>query len=1119
MKRITLIIAVLLVVTALAALALITTDAGRNITVRLIEQIGSRAIVGKLEIDELRGNLLRRFEIRGLKVKEASGRLAVSVERAEVSWKLVKLFPPRAVIDLVRIERPDVRVHVEDGRVNLLELTKKKTDEAPSEKQSSILTLRNIEVNDGKIRLWENKKNHAAVALNGNVNFDQTLDRLPTSGALHAHGQYRGLPLDLKLETQMTRTLPAQALSAIAKQRDLLDRRASLKGNLGRSQIDLVAQGDWRASRSRWQDSRGEVRLVKLRYDANQIQSILPKAPAQDFEVRALAELSDHRLKTELEAHVETSAKTIIEAIWFVDDSKVRLNRFSVVGDCPLLSLRTPTELRFKENDPFPYARLKLDGCGGSLAYAKSQDGAITFDAVRFLPNKFLTAFSIPVSKSTLENDYGSVDLTVRLPKGLQVAQGDLKGSWDVPASTLMPAPTKLDFNAKVRSGRLAANFSTYIGAQEISADVNLAGLFSQGTWIPTIDQASGRVEANAKDFNLGLLPPALLQGQAFGGEVTAHVVVTGTKRKSQVEVEIQAEKIATGEQARRKQAGKISFALNGSYDSKKWLLSGQLNPPPHSTTPSPLKIEASGELAQSRLINQGFQAFKASKVEWIASAERFDFSPFMMGTTQLPQETTRLYATIKAQGEGTIDRPNAKATLRIETGEGQHADLNARFENNTVTANFSARDVVIDRIFPLFTEDVRTTQAILNADFNVIGRRGQLTYSGTASAKTKQLALPRLETQYQDIELVLRGDQREIELKQLSAKSGKGRLDVTGVLTLEKGREAEALRLNGKLDNFQLLSRPDSRIESTGSLTIVADSRDASFRGSFKVDEGVFTIPEKSGGEDLEPLDSLADVVHEAEKKKEEKENIFDRIHGTIDVSVPGQFWVKSDEINIELAADLQLGIDDESDFFMTGVVRTRRGYAEFFGRHFDVTRAIVEFQGNPTNPRLDAEAVYHSSPRDILVEVRGNLKDIEPRLSSQPAGYSEEEAIGVLLTGSPDYQSQGGGTSAGGVATGFLVGQLKQKLGAKLPFDVLTADIATDQDRQGDEARSRIEVGKYLTDKLFIKLGRTFASQIDEPVNRLTLDYRLSEKWSIETSQTDAGRSDIELQWTLNY
>jgi autotransporter translocation and assembly factor TamB len=243
-----------------------------------------------------------------------------------------------------------------------------------------------------------------------------------------------------------------------------------------------------------------------------------------------------------------------------------------------------------------------------------------------------------------------------------------------------------------------------------------------------------------------------------------------------------------------------------------------------------------------------------------------------------------------------------------------------------------------------------------------------------------------------------------------------------------------------------------------------------------------------------------------------------FDRIHGTIHVSVPGQLWVRSDELNIELTANLDVGLRQRGDFFINGTVQARRGYAEFFGRHFDVSRALIEFQGGATNPRISAEAEYDASPRDIIVELRGFAKDLTPRLSSDPPGYSEQEAIGVLLTGSPDYQRQGGGTSAGGVATGYLVGELRQKLGATLPFDVLTADIVAEQERD-PTARSRIEVGKYLTDRLFLKVGRTFASAEQGPINQVTLDYRLSDKWSLETTQTDAGRSDIGLQWTLNY
>src|SRR5207244_1330777 len=103
--------------------------------------------------------------------------------------------------------------------------------------------------------------------------------------------------------------------------------------------------------------------------------------------------------------------------------------------------------------------------------------------------------------------------------------------------------------------------------------------------------------------------------------------------------------------------------------------------------------------------------------------------------------------------------------------------------------------------------------------------------------------------------------------------------------------------------------------------------------------------------------------------------------------------------------------------------------------------------------------------------------------------------------------YQDRGEGAGVGGVMSGYLLGQLKSKLGPKLPFDLFRADLRSEVEGSNGNTQAEIEVGKYISDKIFVKLRRGFGSEFNEPENALSLDYRLSKRWSLETTQSDQG------------
>jgi autotransporter translocation and assembly factor TamB len=490
-------------------------------------------------------------------------------------------------------------------------------------------------------------------------------------------------------------------------------------------------------------------------------------------------------------------------------------------------------------------------------------------------------------------------------------------------------------------------------------------------------------------------------------------------------------------------------------------------------------------------------------------------------------------------------------ATVRME---GALADIGAA----RIVGQAKARGG-IDAWVSALTPEIRTKNGNLDLDLTVAGSWAHLNWGGYLKAHAEELRLTAVEAIYQEVNLSAKGDGSRLIIESLSAKGGAGTFKASGAIDLEALEEPGALKLKGKFDNFRILSAlPTIRIpvSLTGSLDLGARLSRSSigdlvvFDGKLDVAEGKAIIPDDRGKKDVESLSALEDVVmpqpvppvgHLSGVRKEGDGGAsgFGGFRGGIDIDVPGKFVVESQskDMLIELGAKLEAGLKEKQELFVKGEVTARHGFAELFGRHFDLRQGSAVFHGNITTPRIDAEAIYKASPYSIVVSLKGGTReatavtDIRPKFTSEPPGLSEDQALGVLLTGSENYRStstaststsEAATNAVTGAATGYIVGQLRKELGSALPIDTLTAGLSTDtQSASGEEAgtRAKIEVGKYLTDQIFLRLGHDYDPLLNESFNKLSLSYRLSERWSLETTQTDLGRSDIGVQWTHNY
>jgi len=214
---------------------------------------------------------------------------------------------------------------------------------------------------------------------------------------------------------------------------------------------------------------------------------------------------------------------------------------------------------------------------------------------------------------------------------------------------------------------------------------------------------------------------------------------------------------------------------------------------------------------------------------------------------------------------------------------------------------------------------------------------------------------------------------------------------------------------------------------------------------------------------------------------------------------------YYKAEGIDVRLKGDLRLNVQDPHKTAAAGEIGVAQGHYSFYGQRLEIIRGRLLFAGGSVeNPTVDALAVRKIGDVQAGVTVTGSLQKPIVKLYSRPS-MTDTDILAYLVLGQPLgkgteavpslMQAAGALLSAG--ESVILQGQLKKLFGLD------TLDITTPPG--GDEvSRSMVTIGKHLTPKLYISLGRSLFTD----ATLVTLRYTLSKRLEIETTTgTESG------------
>jgi translocation and assembly module TamB len=403
---------------------------------------------------------------------------------------------------------------------------------------------------------------------------------------------------------------------------------------------------------------------------------------------------------------------------------------------------------------------------------------------------------------------------------------------------------------------------------------------------------------------------------------------------------------------------------------------------------------------------------------------------------------------------------------------------------------------------------------------------------SGRAGIFDAAMKIDRYGINYRDMQLRLSMDGQQISIDTLSARRETGTLSVTGRVRLseqspESGLEATSLSIRLAADRFYVSKHNHHEVQVSGQLDLVADADEAEYSGNLTVHRSRFYLPAlmgQSGRAEPSPDDlpllvratrdrdttaieggAMASTLQNDEKWALQATRLYGRLRGEATVSLPRNTWIRSPEMRIELSGKIDV-VKQGPEPELFGTINTVRGHYELYGRRFIIREGEIAFQGGSEyNPALSivAEYVFRNPQRlkqTLTLYVSGTAE--QPALSFELDGaeIGEGDALAYILFGrSFDQLTRGqqgavgdrtsGRELAQGVAAGLVADQLARTIGRELRLDVI--DIRAKDDWAG----AAFEVGKYLTNDLFVSYQRGFGSAEDNEFapEIVTLEYEL--------------------------
>ncbi len=385
---------------------------------------------------------------------------------------------------------------------------------------------------------------------------------------------------------------------------------------------------------------------------------------------------------------------------------------------------------------------------------------------------------------------------------------------------------------------------------------------------------------------------------------------------------------------------------------------------------------------------------------------------------------------------------------------------------------------------------------------FQVPGGRYENVQSGTTLA---------------DVELRLVGDGDRLVLERLTAGDTKrGTLTGSGTIDFIPSRSYPTnLRLD--FGDMLLVARDDLILNASGKLLLEGTFSNALLSGEIVTGNAELslagTLPPEVVELDVEEIN----VDQGAQPGKRQPAGAQDAsvLILDLDIAVPGRAFVRGLGLDSEWQGEVKISGNANAPN-VAGVLSPVRGQFSLMGKRFRLDRGAIRFTGSDElDPLLDLTAEHQAGSLTAIVRVTGSASKPKISLTSRPPLPESEIASQVLFgTESNNLSAAQSLQLASAIATysgtGGAVGVLDATRRA------LGVDTINFAESEQDPDSTRVSVGKYVTDGVYIEVERGAG---ESSRTTTTVEVEVARDVRVEGGTTETGGNEVGVKWRWDY
>jgi autotransporter translocation and assembly factor TamB len=488
---------------------------------------------------------------------------------------------------------------------------------------------------------------------------------------------------------------------------------------------------------------------------------------------------------------------------------------------------------------------------------------------------------------------------------------------------------------------------------------------------------------------------------------------------------------------------------------------------------------------------------------------------------------------------EGDKGRVQAQLTLDQLSGGQLDGKLSLdRGHDDRIQATLTGRDLDVGFVRPFLTS-VREIAGKSQLSATATGTLQAPRVSASLSLENGRLGVIGQPT-FQGIQVAAALSPGRADLQKVELHSGGGSLTGKGwaILGGPGGLSPRSVVFTAHAHRFLVATAGSTGARIDGDLAAEGALRADILTGKVDVPDANVWLPQgppTGGGRDLQKIGPHPDVhfvdqtALAAEQRARDKRRQAAASGFRLAVEASAKpVYIRGKDLDIEVRSDVQIATVATGPHAgaptITGGIHIPRGRINIQGQRFDFDHGNVTFNGSyELNPELDIKLTRQFPEALVVIELHGTPKKPELRMSSDPAVYDQAQIVSLILTGSPGGQpSSGKGFDPTAAVATAVLGKLADQVAPALGLDVMRVEGQDVKNAQGDatgDTDTRVEVGKYITERIYLSYAHIFGAPDDANQNEAHVEYRMTRRLIMESVFGDAGQGGVDALWTYRF